>query len=551
MFTPRPDRALLALITAGMVAVVLVVDPRGDFPLSDDWSYAHAAKSLCEGRGLDLLPWTGASTVLQAAYGALTCKLWGFSFLGLRLSTLVLALSALWAVTILARQLDLSRAATAAAIATLGLNPLFVNLSFSFMTDIPFLALVLWASCLYTAGLDKRRSDLLLAGSLVAALAILIRQHAILVAAAAALVAVMSTGRHNKERFAAILSTAGFPMLVLLGLTASMLGGDGLPAGLSNKLGEMFSAGPVGLANTGFRTMAYVGLFLVPITIGLGRRGLSMRDMRRGATAAAVLGLTALFLYWRESALMPYLTDVVYDFGVGARTLRDELFLGHGPPVAAGDLMWMPITALALVSAAALLPPAWTCVAAPAGAGKRYLALAACLLWAGSLAHGAFYFDRYLLPVLPLLTLALLGSRPLERVGPGLVVPLALMGLFSVAGTHDHMAFNRARYTALDGLMNNGVAATEIDGGMDFNGWHLAAKLGTWPATDDVRPGRPASEKSWWWVVDDRYVASSRPLEGYRVEHRAGYTRWLPPGRAEVLILRRTDVGRDSAARAG
>ncbi len=285
--------------------------------------------------------------------------------------------------------------------------------------------------------------------------------------------------------------------------------------------------------------MAYLGLFLAPIAIGLGIGGRPGRHKQATGLILLSLGMTALFLYWRESALMPYLTDIVYDFGLGARTLRDELFLGHRPPITAGSLVWAPMTAVALLSAAILLPSAWICIKADGSAGRRYLAIAAFFLWCGSFAHGAFYFDRYLLPVLPLLTLALLGTRPLAHVSFGMVVSFTLMGLLSVAGTHDHMAFNRARYAALDDLMDTGVTAEEIDGGMDFNGWHLAAKLGTWPTNDDVRPGRPDSEKSWWWVVSDHYVASSRPLEGYRIKHRAPYIRWLPPGRAEVLVLQR------------
>jgi hypothetical protein len=45
--------------------------------------------------------------------------------------------------------------------------------------------------------------------------------------------------------------------------------------------------------------------------------------------------------------------------------------------------------------------------------------------------------------------------------------------------------------------------------------------------------------KSWWWVVDDRFIASFHALDGYVVRDRRPYTRWLPPGTGAVLILER------------
>ncbi len=84
----------LFLVTAWFAAVALV-GPAGDFPLSDDWAFAHASRSICRNGTLDLLPWTGASLLFQAAYGALLCRLFGPSYEVLRASTLVLGAAGL------------------------------------------------------------------------------------------------------------------------------------------------------------------------------------------------------------------------------------------------------------------------------------------------------------------------------------------------------------------------------------------------------------------------------------------------------------------------
>ena len=186
-----PSRLSLGPFVGAVIGALLVtslVGVSGEFPLSDDWSYAHTAKHLCEHGELELLPWTGASVILQAGYGALLCKLMGFSFETLRYSTLVLAVVAVTCFGVLLGQLGIRGKTAALAMVLFGLNPLFVNLSFTFMTDLPFTALALAATCLYVSGLTRRNSMVLMTASLLCAASLLVRQHGIFVAAAAATV---------------------------------------------------------------------------------------------------------------------------------------------------------------------------------------------------------------------------------------------------------------------------------------------------------------------------------------------------------------------------
>ena len=65
----------------------------------------------------------------------------------------------------------------------------------------------------------------------------------------------------------------------------------------------------------------------------------------------------------------------------------------------------------------------------------------------------------------------------------------------------------------------------------------FAAAMQTWPSNAEARRGQSPDKKSWWWVIHDDYVVSFHELPGYRVYLRKPYTRWLPPGRGQVLIL--------------
>jgi hypothetical protein len=168
-----------------------------------------------------------------------------------------------------------------------------------------------------------------------------------------------------------------------------------------------------------------------------------------------------------------------------------------------------------------------------------FLLLAAIALFAGTLLHTRYYFDRYLLAVLPFALASALVLHPTARVRPLTIAVAVLLAWYGLAGTHDYLAWNRARFAALDDLLAAGVAPASIDGGVEFNAWHLAPVLDRWPSDDDVRVGQPSTRRSWWWVVDDRYVVSFQPLPGYAVRDDVSFTRWLVPGTGHVLVLER------------
>ncbi len=164
--------------------------------------------------------------------------------------------------------------------------------------------------------------------------------------------------------------------------------------------------------------------------------------------------------------------------------------------------------------------------------------LASGLLFLGSLLHTRYYFDRYLLAVVPFAIAAVTVSAR-AAVARSSVALAALLAWYAVAGTHDYLAWNRARYAGLAELEAAGIPPQAIDGGMEFNAWRLAPELGTWPNDAAVRPGQAPTVKSWWWVIDDRFIASFRPLPGYDVRRSIPYPRWLVPGTGRVVILER------------
>jgi hypothetical protein len=90
------------------------------------------------------------------------------------------------------------------------------------------------------------------------------------------------------------------------------------------------------------------------------------------------------------------------------------------------------------------------------------------------------YFDRYLLPVLAFLLAALAVVLPEDAdaasgwrrwCGVGLIVG---MGGFAMAGTRDYLEWNRVRWQCARNLIEQReISADDIDGGFEFNRWHL------------------------------------------------------------------------------
>ena len=167
--------------------------------LNDSFAYIQSTQRLAETGTLQLNEQMTTSFVAQAYWGALFIKLCGDSLVSLVLSTVVAAFIAVAGAYCLARVAGVGQVGSVLAGATLAVNPLFFNLSYSFMTEVPFLALFIWAGVCFVVGCregDKQDSHqarrilvLFFVGGVLAACAYLVRQIGVVapVAALAAL----------------------------------------------------------------------------------------------------------------------------------------------------------------------------------------------------------------------------------------------------------------------------------------------------------------------------------------------------------------------------
>jgi hypothetical protein len=586
-------------------------------------------RSLCTDGRLDLLPWTGASLLAQAWLGAGVCKVFGFSYEALRVVTLVLSLGGIVATFALLRVVGAGARVAAAGAAVVAFSPPWMNLSLTFMTDVPFAALATIAAALYARGLGSgrafdvsaggveggddhgafvesaggavlqgepagsRRLPLLLAASVMAAAAFLVRQHGIFLAlgaAGAVLLAGRARGRARETSPASswrrvmieAAAAAGIPVVVAAAYVAWTVVGDAAPQALHNKVSDAVTTSWWRVGDAAYRGVVTTGLLLLPWALMLGRP--AVRETLVFAGLVVGLGACALFLFVRDGATMFYLPNVMHASGLGALTLRAAVFLALPVLPAAGPTVMIPVTVVAVLAAAALVARLLSSLPRADDAAGTFCLLTLALLALGTLGQSAYYFDRYLLPLLPLAMAAVvvasrgasqsasgrlavrgtaLGGRdaaaaaapgnaaaPGARLAPSNASAAAwiVLALYAVAGTRDYMEWNRARWALLAGLEAGGIRAEAIDGGMEYNAERLAARLRSAPTHAEARPGQKASVKSWWWVVDDEWVVAFAPLDGYRPVAERRYRRLLPPGQGRVVLQRRHAAGGDTGA---
>jgi len=548
-----PYMALAAL----WLLTISIVPPRGDFPLNDDWMYAKVVKNIVETGHYEANPYVDPTFILQAYWGAAFVKVFGFSFETLRISTLVLGLVALWSAHWAAREAGLMPRWAFLVALSLMVNPLFLNLSYTFMTDVPFITLTTLSAAAFLRALRTQRLAWIAAGSGIAAGAFFIRQFGVLVPMAFAPALFLAPSRDVQDppptRLAASIGVFIAPWVIAIGLYSLLpVGGLGASTGWDwSALGESLPARAAEILRHLGLAFTYLALFGAPIVVA-AIRGLVFR--RSASRVALLLGLSALIAWliipeWPHR--LPNLGNLLLDLGVGP-LLMPGMLDGDTimAPLRMGAVPWWLITTFAIIGASALTAlhfSAGVRVFTPAvlrDPGRRaefFLALWSLgmllvLIMPPVLAR----FDRYF--VMAQVPAAILAARWIAArdLGPARAsyVAAAAMYLFGVVCLQDYLAWNAARWKSFNALQHEHAASVEeINGGYEFNGWHHSDLF----ADESRRMQKKVFGPFGWWIRGDTYRVSMRETKRFQVIGREPYFSWLGFQRREMLILKRIE----------
>lgn len=546
-----PDTVNLLIIGVVWIVMAALANPLGDFPLNDDWVYGLAVKSVLETGYYQFPSPSSANVGPQVYWGALFCLPFGFSFTALRFSSLALGLIGVLALYGLIRALGGKPQIALLGALTLSVNPLYFGLAHSFMTDVPFISLVMLALFFLVRGFQRDSRFYLAIGLVFAFAAILVRQLGLIVLLAFAFAYPIKNG----FRFANIakvitLVIAGALLHIAYQYWLVNTGRTPLLSVHSDIHTLRLPSLPI-VSKQLIVTFIYVGFFVLPFVAAFSLsqpKGITYERLKNIWIGVFALAISILGVFWWKAGVMPLGENILVESGLGPLTLRDTYNLKLNFPIISPSvaIFWRGITVLSALAACAALyyvgiashqayigfkqsrSSTWQ-YPLFAVTGTAYLAILLAV-------SGRFtLFDRYLLLFLPIVVLIIAAvkfeKQPQVRA-TRVVFSISLLILyagFSVAATHDYLAWNRTRWIALHDLMDKQkVQPNQIDGGYEFNGWFL------YDAKYKKDP-----KKSWWWVDDDEYAITSGPLPGYSEMQRYPFRRWLLQSEFNIYVLRK------------
>ncbi len=534
--------AVTASVIAWYAAVYLVIRPLTDAPVIDGWIYSHAVRLFAATGRLRFAGFTEAMPAAQVLYGAAWGGLFGAGEASLDLS--VAFLGAIGAILFYALLLRCGAGRAEAALATglLVSNPCYLFLSFSFMTDVPFLVLTIAAMLAFAKAEPPSRRLWVCAALSVAAF--MIRPFAATAIAGFAVATIVfdlpapRLDRQGLRRAARRLVPFAFAAAACAGVWIWLMAMQARPFRLERRAHLVSYFFTVGVATylraSVLGPLLYLGIVLSPLAL-VQVVQLPAAGLRRAAAIGATIFIAALILIRLDPA--PPAIPELSCFGGWSNALLLQGLPTRFEWQGAGN--WIAV-ALGSVGAASLIMAAWRAWPGLNRTAAAMIIAAACY-WAGTIPLWMFN-DRYYLFLVPaaatLLALTPLRSRRLAV--PAAIAMTAAMGFTSMAGLYDYQRGLAAVIAARDALEREGVPRAKIDAGYSPNGADLY-RFADQPEEEDSierQQGIPMITSS---ALDD-YTIAAAPIAGTEIVRRLDWPGVCGSGRRDLYVLRRTNV---------
>jgi 4-amino-4-deoxy-L-arabinose transferase-like glycosyltransferase len=548
-------KILLGLI---WLAIIIIVNPTGEFPLNDDWAYSKSVLHLANTGQYVLIDWPAMSLIAQIYWGGLFCAIFGFSFTVLRISTLLLGFVGILFLFKLIHRTSDNRILAFIGALLLMINPLYVLLSFSFMTDVPFTACCILAIYSFSQHFKNEKNTPLIAGLVFSVIAVLIRQIGLLVPFSFAIVYI-AAGKINVRLIIKGITPFIISMASLsyynhwLVITNRMKPAYQTNGNIKTILVQFTQPFTDTLHLTFLRTgdtLFYCAIFLLPllmlITPDILRKQISLK--RPVPVCIAGFFMVVFFFVFKPNLFDPFSGNALYNFGMGPKLLKDSYNLHLNVTPMFGNSFWIMISIIGLAAMYMLilalsdtfveliikiknkeLDFKWKTV---------FLIYVISFIYLGFLVF-SYFFDRYFIFLMPAIIFILLfnygnkvGFKKKWMLMVVSILSFIVIGWFSISATHDYLSWNRARWKAIDYLSKDKkITPDRIDGGFEFNCWHQA---GPWRPMDD--------SISWWCVKDDEYIVSFGSLAKYKTLKKFNYPSMIPCNDNNIYVLQRDTI---------
>ncbi len=519
--------------------LIFIVNPLGNFPLNDDWRYAYPVMSWLEEGSISMSDDFAPTILLQVIWAYLFSLPFGeFSFTTLRFSVLVLAFMGIGCFYRLVLEITSSAKAALFGAIILMLNPLYFNLSFSFMTDVPFLL-----SCLATMMMvyfyfkteEKKYLILIILGSVAS---FLIRQPGILFLPVLGLM--MLWRKVDKSSILFFVSMLLLSVATYLSFDVFLkpiMNIEKAYVPVTQLFYDYFLENPLSFVLEIFKkivkTIIYLGFFSLPILpFVFGKIKMEGGFNKKFILPVLVFNIGLLFFLHSIGKIFPFGGNIMYNYGLGPELLKDTytLELANTPR--------LPIWTMYVLSLIGQVVGCWILLLimktyhALSNLQKRFFQFLFLLnaIYLPLMSITSFY-DRYLLLTFASVFLYLMLYVEFIKINLRkaiYVLPIVLMSYFAIAGTKDYLSWNRTKLEAFQYLQSEKIDLKKIDAGFELNGWYNFQR--GWESPDHL---------SFWWVNDDEYIISFGEIEGYKIFKAYPFWSVLHFRERNIFILKR------------
>ena len=513
--------------------LLLLIQPIVNFPLNDDWSYAFAVQSWVEDGNLEYRGWMSMTLFAQVVWGSLFAKVFGFSFTILHLSTLVLAFWGSFFTYLLAKSFRINHYIALFIALIITLNPIYLNLSFTFMTDVPFYTFSVISIYFFVQHLTFKKQKYFLLGTLFCIIALLTRQLGLVIPLGLAFIGLL-----KKEWKLAIPFAIAIIVFLIYQWSVPVFISD---IGRSNEhnllLINKITHHPFTLSleiiKRTFIFLVYFGLFFAPILVFL-----RLPKGKKTDWILFVLSLISLFILYYHDFLMPLNKNIIVDFGVGPRTLYD-CFVAKSTNMKSLYLFSkLQLTFIGVMYGFKVLEALLLKI-------RKFSLFTINLYYQKLLLFviAIFYlfpitavdnFDRYYLLLFPLIIISIANFFVIKRTffeRFQWVSMFVILFLFTTLANRDYFEWQKARWEGITFLQNElKIGNEKIDGGFEFNGWYNYNSTDFGNNVENI------------WVKDDEFKICFEPIENYTVIKKIEYREWLKLGRIKTIkVLKRNE----------
>jgi len=446
------DEALLFFI---FFITILIVNPIGNFPLNDDWAYFYSVKTLIEKGILKISDWASPSLVFQILAGTLFCKIFSLSYTTLRVLTLLFSFSGILFFYFLLNKLNSKKPLLFSLL--FFLNPLYLVLSFTFMTDIYYISLTIISLYFYFSGYKKNKISLTILGSIFASFSILVRQIGVFTPFSVFLFYLVKEKKIRIETFILPLITFTFYSYWFNNIHHSNWAHE---VYLKKITAEHFKQ-PLKVfilfLKRFFKILPILFSFLFPLWLSLKKE-----KGKKFNIFFYAISIILLFFYIKTGLFMgnPKSGNYLHKLGLGVITLGGIKKSGFFV-----SLLFFLLFFLSLIGIGKFLK-------IKLNEEKLFLTLP-FILQSIFMLSGVKFFDRYLLTLIPALLILFTEKEVNKKVFTFFLVPLFCL---SVLPTQDYLAWNRAKWKLGKRLIKMGTKPEEISAGFDWEGHFIYHK---------------------------------------------------------------------------